>query len=107
MIDTKRLRTLADRDRATTHWVGCEYDHIGCAIVAACREIEALRAAKQNPCYWRVAPNDRPERGGVIWSTECRRQFELLDGRPSDYEMKWCPFCGGELVHDKLVGMED
>ena len=60
-----------------------------------------------NKCHWRVAPNDRPERGGVIWSSECRRKFELLDGRPSDYGMRWCPFCGGELVHDRLAGMED
>lgn len=60
-----------------------------------------------NRCHWRVAPTDRPERGGVIWTSECRHQFELLDGKPNEYGMRWCPFCGGELVHDRLAGMED
>jgi hypothetical protein len=43
-------------------------------------------------CSWKFNQLD------VIWETECQNILSLVDGRPRDLEMEYCPFCGKGLV---------
>ena len=44
MIDTKMMRfTFGHRDYELTHYPLCEQNHINCAILALCNELDAER----------------------------------------------------------------
>lgn len=53
--------------------------------------------ARPKRCRW---VNDDPD-GWNTWETECEATFQLNDGTPQDNGMKFCPYCGGELVTDE------
>lgn len=36
--------------------------------------------------------------GDDSYDTDCGGKFELMNGTPSDNRMKFCPYCGRELV---------
>jgi hypothetical protein len=42
-----------------------------------------------------------------IWETECHMAFEFIDGRPSENNYAYCPFCGKQLVESRLEVSED
>jgi len=37
------------------------------------------------------------------WDTECGEAFCLMEGTPKDNKMKYCPYCGKQIV-DILEG---
>ncbi len=44
-LDTDRVRkALLDPERISTHWDGCEYAHVRCALARALDEIDRMRA---------------------------------------------------------------
>lgn len=48
-------------------------------------------------CTWKQCSGE----GGCYdetWETDCDNMFTLNEGTPSDNRMKFCCFCGGELV---------
>lgn len=42
-------------------------------------------------CKWKQDEYD-------IWETDCGNLFVVNDGTPSENKMKFCPYCGKELV---------
>lgn len=32
------------------------------------------------------------------WDTGCRKRFTLMDGSPSENRMRFCCYCGGDLI---------
>jgi hypothetical protein len=41
-LDLSRIRALLVREsREATHWEGCVYEHLGCAALALCDELES------------------------------------------------------------------
>ena len=41
-------------------------------------------------CAWREADG--------LWETDCRQEFVINDGKPSDNKMEFCCFCGKHIV---------
>lgn len=58
MLNTKLIRELYVPKRnlsGTTHWEGCEYSHLECAILKLCDEVDELRKKQvKNPTLVRV-----------------------------------------------------
>lgn len=52
---------------------------------------KAREELKKLPCTW------TPDDDGV-WHTTCGDEFCLDSGTPEENSMKYCPFCGHELV---------
>ena len=42
-------------------------------------------------CHWSQDDSD-------AWMTECRKAYGINEGTPEENRMKFCPFCGKELV---------
>ena len=42
-------------------------------------------------CRWHVDDDG-------IYVTECGNLFEIMDGTPAENEMRYCPYCGREIV---------
>ena len=40
------------------------------------------------------------------WETSCGNTFVLLDGTPNDNNMKFCCYCGGQIVTNVLQAIE-
>lgn len=38
-----------------------------------------------------------------IWHTDCDKMFVINEGGPIDNGMKYCCYCGKELVEDELL----
>ena len=38
-----------------------------------------------------------------LYSTSCRRYFNLEEGTPEDNRMQWCCYCGKKLVQELIV----
>jgi hypothetical protein len=38
------------------------------------------------------------EDGDGNWNTQCEQVFVVIDGKPDDNGMKFCSYCGEELV---------
>lgn len=34
-----------------------------------------------------------------VWETSCGGTYYIIEGTPTDNNMRYCPFCGCELVH--------
>lgn len=49
-------------------------------------------------CTW---TNDDPESN--FWVTECGKSFEVNDGTPLENDMRFCCFCGGELIEEIIT----
>lgn len=81
---------LLEQGYATGH--GDNLDDVLTHLVEQVAEI-----AQPKQCRW---VNDDPD-GWNAWETECEATFELNDGTPQDNGMKYCPYCGGELVTDE------
>lgn len=45
----------------------------------------------QRTCKW-VEDSDG------VWRSGCDNEFTTIDGTPSENGMRFCPFCGGDLV---------
>ena len=45
--------------------------------------------------------------GDGIWATDCGGVFEIIEGSPSDNDMKFCPYCGKPLEEHPFVDSED
>jgi hypothetical protein len=41
------------------------------------------------------------------WETTCGQMFILLEGKPTDNDMKFCCYCGGELAQVDYTDNED
>lgn len=54
-----------------------------------------------NPCAWTEDSDCGP------WHTACGHAFTLEDGAPLDNGMRWCCFCGGQLVQVPWLDAED
>lgn len=48
-------------------------------------------ARAKNACEW------KPDDDGTFW-TGCDQAFVFNEGGPKDNDMKFCPYCGAELV---------
>ena len=46
---------------------------------------------KTKKCRWAQDDNG-------TWETECGNMFEVTDGTPYENDMKFCPYCGENLV---------
>ena len=46
-------------------------------------------------CHWLNNPSLEED---DIWQTDCGHEFVLIEGAPSENEMKFCPYCGKKLV---------
>ena len=70
-----------------------------------CEEIDALRAALEQPneCQWQ---QDGDRDSGMYMASCNRRYFVFEDGTPSDNRMKHCCYCGKVLV-EVLIEQED
>ena len=53
-------------------------------------------------CTW-TPPQDDDE----PWSTSCDNLFQFFDGGPTDNSFKFCPYCGGKLVVNKVEDVAD
>ena len=42
-------------------------------------------------CEWKQDKNG-------VWETDCGNMFEIIDGTPSDNDLKFCPYCGKNLI---------
>ena len=47
-------------------------------------------------CTWTYHP-DGPGLWCDYWETGCGNEFEMVDGSPTDNDMKFCPYCGKRL----------
>ncbi len=36
------------------------------------------------------------------WETSCGDAYQIVDGTPTDNKMKFCPYCGKELVEQQI-----
>lgn len=45
--------------------------------------------------------------GSDYWETDCRNSFILNDGTPADNGMKFCCYCGRQLVTDAATDEDD
>ena len=45
--------------------------------------------------------------GDGIWATDCGGVFEIIEGSPSDNDMKFCPYCGKPLEEHPFVDSEE
>ncbi len=52
---------------------------------------------KPKPCIWK---EDLSFDGDVSWDTECGQKFCFIDGGPKENGMKFCCYCGGELIEE-------
>jgi hypothetical protein len=68
-------------------------------------KLDNLRAALAEPdtCTWH---QDGDIDSGV-YSTSCRRYFNLEDGTPEDNKMAWCCYCGKKLAQELITEDED
>ncbi len=44
---------------------------------------------KSQICEWKEEPD--------YWSTSCGQEFVILDGSPSENDMKYCCYCGKDI----------
>lgn len=58
----------------------------------------AANLAGVHKCTWRAAIS--PGWVVLVWVTKCGRSLPLLKDPVTHYEMKWCPFCRGELMNE-------
>ncbi len=51
---------------------------------------------RDNACHWRTFKSI----DGYFepWEADCGFQFELNEGTPAENNMKYCCYCGGELI---------
>jgi hypothetical protein len=45
MLNTNKMRKLAHKyfEGMSTHWTYCEYEHLECAVLALCDEVDRLK----------------------------------------------------------------
>jgi hypothetical protein len=43
----------------------------------------------------------------VAYQTACGYMFQVIEGSPEDNLMRYCPFCGWELVSTTIVYVDD
>lgn len=53
-------------------------------------------------CVW--MPEEWP---GEAWETSCDGLYQITTGTPEDNGMKFCPFCGGELIEKEREESND
>jgi len=41
------------------------------------------------------------------WSTSCDNYFIVLEGSPSQNEMRFCAYCGGELIEHRPAAIRE
>jgi len=41
------------------------------------------------------------------WNTECGQSFVLIDSTPTENNMRYCCYCGGELVQAPRIDEEN
>ena len=79
-------------------------------IVAACAVVAGM-AILQLPAWDRGSgKNDEAKPLRVchwseeedMWETECKHAFVLNEGTPSENEMRFCSYCGGELIEVRM-----
>lgn len=64
-------------------------------LLEICREqgAELERRPRVGSCVWTLVETiDDAE-----WSSTCGHEWQFLDGGPKENEVKFCPFCGGEV----------
>jgi hypothetical protein len=44
-------------------------------------------------CVWK-------EDSDIGWHTDCGEIYCIIDGTPEENKMKFCPFCGAELIQE-------
>lgn len=59
----------------------------------------AAKLVGDHKCTWRAAAIS-PDWKGLVWATKCGRRLPLLKDPFTHYEMRWCPFCRGELMNE-------
>lgn len=47
-------------------------------------------------CYW---IEDMEPDGDIVWQTTCAHTFVFMADGPDENHFKFCPYCGGRLVH--------
>ena len=58
---------------------------------------EAKRGMSEPTCVW-TEVEDGP------WETTCGHAFEIMEGKPSENDMKFCCYCGHALEQVPFVG---
>ena len=59
--------------------------------------------SKPKPCEWHAPPEWEQD----YWETACGEAFCFTDGGPSDNRMRFCPYCGGELIEVQAATKEE
>lgn len=64
-------------------------------------EHKHIADADKMVCNWHQDDDDG------TWATDCGGVFVIIEGAPSDNEMKFCAYCGKPLVEHSFVELED
>lgn len=64
-------------------------------LLEICREqaAELVRRPHVGSCVWSLVKTI----DDVEWSSTCGHEWQFLEGGPKENEVKFCPFCGGEI----------
>lgn len=91
---TKALREdVATLNEIATHWHGYELPQRKRLWAIAERLSAALDGQKR--CVWR-------EDWDGYWNTDCDHAFVLEADTPTENDMNFCCYCGGELITARL-----
>jgi hypothetical protein len=55
-----------------------------------------VRITDAGTCEWWHSGEE-----GDDWNTGCGRQYRLSDGKPADYGIRFCPYCGERLKEER------
>ena len=58
-----------------------------------------MKDVTTNVCIWTEDENGP-------WTSDCGREFDIMDGKPSENLMRFCCYCGKALVEKEFVEAE-
>jgi len=65
-------------------------ERLNCPSCGGSGHVDDVTSAPSRECEWSEV--------GEMWETTCGHAFVLNDGTPSENEMRFCCYCGGELA---------